>query len=158
MKAQRGRRSKLTPDVQAVIVRAIRDGYTLGSAARLADVSRSEMFLWLKCGRTRKSPKLFSDFSDAVRAAQNQAATAKIKANPRPLARARYERDEQPEVLQNMFYTEILRCQREGRVPYVEALRALEMAADELRDRLADESLSWVDECTPTHGGDRGRA
>lgn len=46
---------------------------------------------------------------------------------------------------------------REARVPMNVALRSAEMAEDELRDRMAEESLSWSEKLTPTHAGDRAR-
>jgi len=154
-----GRHTKLTPEVQQIIVDSILTGYTLGSAAKLAGIRRSTLFLWLTQGNPRNAPKLFMDFSDSVRAAQKQAAEVKIKANPRPLARARYERDATPDEMRNAFFLEIIRCRKQGRVPYDAALEALQMAIDELEDSMAEESLSWVDDpvAAPVHGGSRGR-
>lgn len=155
-----GRKSKLTPERQGRIVQAILDGYTLESASRLAGISYSRLFGWLQLGADAKSPKLFWEFREAVRAAQKQAEETKIKANPRPLARARYERDGDPEALQNAFMLEVIRCRTEGRVPYDVAIEALEMALDEFRDKMADESISWAEDPVnaPVHGGHRGRS
>ena len=146
-----GRKSKLTPETQGRIVQAVLAGYTLASAARMAGIGRQTMFDWLRA---------FPYFSDAVRAAQKTAATIKIQANPRILARARYEHKETPGELTNLFYAEIMRCRQEGRVPYDVALEALRLAVDELEDKMADESVSWADEPAkaPAHGGHRGRS
>ena len=147
----RGRHTRLNPDTEAVIVGAVKDGFALTAAARLADVAERSVYNWLSA-----SPR----FKRAVLAAQKAAAEIKIASNPRPLARARYEREESPEQLTNLFYKEIVRCRQEGRVPYDVALAALRLAVDELEDKMADESISWADEPAkaPAHGGHRGRS
>lgn len=102
----------------------------------------------------------FRDFRDGVRAAQKEAANVRIKANPRPLSRARYERDATPDEMRVMTYTEAMRIVQEGRVPYDVAIDALKMAVDELEDSLAEESLTFATDpvLARTHGGDRGLA
>jgi transposase-like protein len=150
-----GRHTKLTAETQAAVVKAIEGGYTLGSAARMAGIGRWTLFKWIRD---------ISHFSHAVRAAQKQAAETKIKANPRPLARARYEHDATPDEMRNAFYREIVRCREQGRVPYDVALDALQMAVDELQDIMDNESVSWAGDpataptTAPAHGVHRGRA
>ena len=63
-----GRKTVLTPEVQAVIVEAARRGTPLTFCAPLAGVARSSLFLWLKKGQAADTP--YTAFSDAVKAAQ----------------------------------------------------------------------------------------
>jgi transposase-like protein len=148
---RRGRRPKLTPEVEATILRAVRNGFTLASAARLAGISRWTLFYWLR---------ELSHFSHAVRAAQQEAAQVRIKANPRPLSRARYEHDATPAEMRVLLYKETMRTVKEGRVPYEVAIEALKMAVDELEDSMAEESLSFADDIAHgrVHGGRRSLA
>ena len=82
----------------------------------------------------------------------------RIRCNPRPLARARYEFGEDNREVTVLVIREIDRLIAEGRVPLNVAVFALECSLDTLRDRLAEESVSWADDPARarTHGGDRG--
>lgn len=82
----------------------------------------------------------------------------RIRCNPRPLARARYEFGEDNREVTVLVIREIDRLIAEGRVPLNVAVFALECSLDGLRDRLAEESVSWADDPAQarTHGGDRG--
>lgn len=74
----------------------------------------------------------------------------------RRMARLREHKAESKE-LQKEFVNEVMRCVRDGRIPLDVALKGLEMCLDEVRDRLAEESLSWLDDPrTKWHPGDRG--
>lgn len=131
---KRGRHTKLTPETETAIIEAVRNGLTLGSAARKAGVSRDSIFHWMQ---------QFSDFSDRLRAAQSEAATVRIQSNPRPLARARYELRETPAELTQRAYREIMRLLTEGRVPPELHAGILELCMDEVSDRDDDGAVSW---------------
>jgi hypothetical protein len=68
-----GRPSKLTPDVQRKLTKALAGGNTRSDAARLAGISRATLFAWLARGRRQKSGQ-FLDFLDAVKKAETEAA------------------------------------------------------------------------------------
>jgi transposase-like protein len=69
-----GRPTKLTPALQARIVKLVREGNYPETAAQSEGVSRATYYEWMERGRRRESP--FADFSDAVTRAR---ATAQRK-------------------------------------------------------------------------------
>jgi len=69
-----GRPTKLTPALQARIVRAVREGNYPETAALSEGVSRSAFYEWMERGRKRELP--YADFADAVTRAR---ATAQRK-------------------------------------------------------------------------------
>lgn len=70
----------------------------------------------------------------------------RVRCNPRRLSRARYERGATDRELAILMIREIDRMLREGEVPLNVAVFALECSLDELRDRQAEESVSWADD------------
>ncbi len=66
--AKGGRKTILTPEVQAVIVEAAAKGTPLTFCGPLAGVSRTTLFNWLKWGQKPDTP--YTAFVDAVKAAQ----------------------------------------------------------------------------------------
>ena len=161
MQRHRGRPTRLTPQVQSALLQAVQEGYTLTTAAHLAAIPYRTLTFWLWLGngkQNRRRSARFTEFTNLVRAAQQEAANAKIRANPRPLARARYEGDATPEEMRDLLFKEIMRCRKEGRVPYDITIFALEMALDTCRDILAQESISCAENYARarTHAGNRG--
>lgn len=71
------RPSKLTPDVQADIVAAIRAGNYMETAASFAGINKDTLFAWLKRGKRDKSGP-YRDFSDAVSRALAEAETSAL--------------------------------------------------------------------------------
>jgi transposase-like protein len=129
-----GRKIKLTADTAKIIIDAVRDGYTLKSIAKLAGITESTLYFWRQLGTGAGASSPFSEFSESLRAAQAEARQIAVKANPRPLARARYEREESDDAIRQKASAEIVRCMREGRVPYALALQALDEARDMLEE------------------------
>lgn len=130
-----GRPSKLTPELQDRFCHCVRQGYSLADSARAVGVTRRSLFRWLHRGARQKEGG-FVTFCHALRAAQKEAKEIRIKSNPRPIARARYERGETLEQLSERFYLEIMRCIKEGRIPVPAARRGLKLAQDELLDAI----------------------
>lgn len=64
-----GRRSKLTPDVQDKIVKAVRDGNWDEVAARAGGLDHSTFYRWLGKGEKATSG-IYRDFYDAVKQAE----------------------------------------------------------------------------------------
>jgi hypothetical protein len=86
-----GRPTKLTPEVQEDICRAVRAGNYLETAARRCGLAKSTLYLWLSRGakelqrldanpraRMRKSEAPFVAFSDAVKKAEADAETKAV--------------------------------------------------------------------------------
>lgn len=69
----RGRPTKLTAAVQKRVCDAIKQGATYALAAQYAGIHRDTLNEWMKAGEEAESGS-FSDFSDAVKAAEGQAA------------------------------------------------------------------------------------
>lgn len=67
--AKRGRKSKLTPELQEKICKYIENGYTVEQACALSGISESTYYDWKKRGKKAKSGK-FSDFLEAVKKAE----------------------------------------------------------------------------------------
>lgn len=151
-----GRRTKLTPEVQAKIVAHIERGFTLVSAAHHSGVSKSSFFYWLRKGEKATDGE-FMEFSDSVRAALEKRKEVRIKANPRRFARARYERNQTAQEIAQKLAQEVDRLITQGRVPWNVALVGLGMVQSEIEDKLAEESLSWADNDTPAFDNTRAR-
>ena len=66
-----GRKTKLTPQVQDLIVQALNVGAHHEHACQYGGISKDTFYAWLKKGEEGKPP--FSDFSDAVKKAESQA-------------------------------------------------------------------------------------
>ena len=66
-----GRKTKLTPDVQAKIVQALGVGTTREHAYQYAGISHDAFYHWLKQGEAGKSP--YTEFYAAVKNAEGQA-------------------------------------------------------------------------------------
>jgi hypothetical protein len=133
----RGRKTKLTPQTREIILRAIRDGYTLAAAARFAGAAYRTLWFW---------QRQFPNFRNAIISAQKEAVDIKIKGNPRALSRARYEQKATPQELTQKAYKEIMRTMKDGRVPYGVAVDALALAAAELEDMAIEQSVSWAED------------
>ncbi len=73
----RGRRSKLTPEVQGRIATALRAGCYLEQAAQLAGISPSTLYDWLARGRKARSGQ-FLEFLELVQGAIAQAEVAAV--------------------------------------------------------------------------------
>lgn len=67
-----GRPSKLTPEVQAELVKWIKAGNYIETAARLVGVSKRSVFTWLEKGDGQKRGR-YAEFSRAVRGAMAEA-------------------------------------------------------------------------------------
>lgn len=80
-----GRPTKLTIEVQAVIVDSIRSGSTKVDAAAAAGIHRDTFNSWLKSGEAKDADPLFSDFSAAIKKAEaecaNECAATVMKAS-----------------------------------------------------------------------------
>ena len=70
-----GRKTKLTPEVQEIIVDGINAGLTLGLTCARAGVARSTFYDWLEKGETAKSGVLM-EFSDTVSRSRARADSA----------------------------------------------------------------------------------
>jgi alpha-galactosidase/6-phospho-beta-glucosidase family protein len=66
-----GRKSKLTPEVQAEIVRALQVGATREHAWQYAGISHECFYNWLRQGEAGKQP--YSDFYEAIKKAEARA-------------------------------------------------------------------------------------
>lgn len=67
--AKRGRKSKLTPELQERICNYIENGYTIEQACALSGIGESTYYDWKKRGKKSKRGK-FSDFLEAVKKAE----------------------------------------------------------------------------------------
>lgn len=67
-----GRPTKLTPDVQEIVVKAIRSGATHDIAAMAAGIHRDTFYDWKSRGEAGEP--IYSDFSDALKTAEAQGA------------------------------------------------------------------------------------
>ena len=67
-----GRPTKLTPDVQDRIVRLLRAGNYIETAAAFCDIDKPTLYAWLKRGN-RQRKGIFREFLNAVDAAQAEA-------------------------------------------------------------------------------------
>ena len=145
-KSKPGRPTLLTPELQEQIVRRVREGYTLASAAREVGVNTYTLNRWLWRGRVGWGCK-FVLFVQQIFAAREAAREARIKANPRAIRRARTERNEPDHVIRQLAYREFHRVVTEGRVPDDVAREALQMVMDDIEDKLDlhEERRSWED-------------
>ena len=73
-----GRKTILTPDVQAAIVKAAGEGTPLTFCGPLAGVSRTTLFNWMKWGAKPDTP--YTPFLDAVKAAQAKYVAERVAA------------------------------------------------------------------------------
>jgi len=73
-----GRPSKLTPEVQETICRAIRRGCYIETAAALGGIHKDTFYEWLKRGN-RQSKGKYREFSDAVKKALAEAESRELK-------------------------------------------------------------------------------
>lgn len=152
----KGRRTKLTAELQQNIVDLILRGFTLKAAAIHSGITERLLYYWM--GRGRRSGKgEFFQFFQSVESALKKRKTVEIKANPRHLARARYEHEKSATEIAMLMAEEIDRMVVEGRVPWNVALVALASAQAEIEDKLAEESLSWAENFTPAYDNDRAR-
>lgn len=133
-------RTKTRPrlaDVQDAIVQGVSEGKTLAEAAALAGVEYHVLRRWL----TRRDHAGLS----LVGAIQDAASRAsRIEGRARPLRRAREDGIDEFR-LTTLYLNEILRVRLEGRVPLDCAIKALEMALDELNSIRLDQSVSWAE-------------
>jgi hypothetical protein len=67
--------TKLTPQVQGLILEALRRGCTYHVAGRVAGITRATLWNWLRRGRTSRTGK-FRKFFDRVRTAEAEALAA----------------------------------------------------------------------------------
>ncbi len=151
-----GRRTKLTPEVQEKVLEHIRRGFTLRAAAIHAGISHETFYYWLRRGQRKKDTE-FSDFSDTVKLALEERREVRIKANPRHLARARYEGGKTAQQIAILLAAEIERTITEGRVPWNVALVGLGIAVDEIERKFDAEAPSWVEDGTSYYDNSRGR-
>ena len=153
---KRGRRTKLTPEVREKVVEHLRRGYTLQAAAVHAGISQSSFFYYLRQGERGKKVE-FLQFSQAVRAALAERRETRVRANPRHLARARYEGGKTASELALLVAAEAERMITEGRVPWNVAITGLGIALDELDRKFDAEAPSWVEDRTSFYNNSRGR-
>lgn len=73
-----GRKEKLNPDRQKIIVEAIAAGSPHETAVALAGVSKSAFYEWINTGSTAASGK-YKSFHDAVKKAEADAEAARIR-------------------------------------------------------------------------------
>lgn len=87
-----GRPTKLTPALQARIVKLVREGNYPETAAQSEGVHRDTYYSWMERGRKRERP--FADFSDAVTraraTAQRKMLGVVVKAAPKDPENARW--------------------------------------------------------------------
>lgn len=152
----RGRRTKLTPEVQEKVLEHLRRGFTLQAAAIHAGISQSSFFYYLRQGQRGKKVE-FLQFSQSVRVALEERREVAIKANPRHLARARYEGGKSAQQIALLLAAEIERTITEGRVPWNVALVGLGIAVDEIERKFDAESVSWTESNTSAYDNHRGR-
>jgi len=63
--AKRGRKTKLTPELQERICKYIENGYTIEQSCALAGINVATYYNWKKWGRQAKSGKFFEFFKAA---------------------------------------------------------------------------------------------
>jgi hypothetical protein len=145
-KSKPGRPTLLTPELQEQIVRRVREGYTLASAAREVGIRYVSLFYMLTRGR-QESAGIYYNFYNQISEARSAAREARIEANPRAIRRARTERREPDHVIRQLAYKEFHRVVTEGRVPDDVAREALQMVMDDIDDKLDlhEERRSWED-------------
>ncbi len=74
-----GRHTKLTPELQENICKAIRDGLYIYRACELNDVGRNTYFEWLKKGELEGPEyQLYRDFRDATKKAESEDQLARL--------------------------------------------------------------------------------
>lgn len=135
-------RTKTRPrlaDVQDAIVQGVSEGKTLAEAAALAGVEYEVLRRWLS-RRDATGRSLVA----SIEMAAHTAAGGTIEGRPRLLRRAR-EEGENEFTITTLFLKEVLRVRLEGRVPLDCAIKALEMALDELNSIRLDQSVSWAE-------------
>ncbi len=66
-----GRRTKLTPEVQAIIIETLQGGGYAVTACARANISQSKYYEWLKKGEEGRSP--YREFREAVKKAEAEA-------------------------------------------------------------------------------------
>jgi len=71
-------KSKLTPERQDEICKYIRAGNYYEVAARCAGIDKATFYRWLEKGQAEGAPKLYRDFCDAVKKAQDQAEAERV--------------------------------------------------------------------------------
>lgn len=152
----RGRRTKLTQDVQEKVLEHLRRGFTLKAAAIHAGIAENTFFYWIRRAEKGATPELLQ-FLQSVRATLDQRREDGIRANPRHLARARYEGGKSAQQIAMALSEETIRMVEAGRVPWNVALVGLGLAISEIEDRLAAESPSWTENFTPFYDNDRAR-
>lgn len=67
--AKRGRKSKLTPELQERICNYIENGYTVEQACALSGIGETTYYRWLQTGRKAKTGK-YREFWEAVKKAE----------------------------------------------------------------------------------------
>lgn len=93
--ATRGRKSKLTPELQARMVALVKKGVPRERAARLAGVSDGTYHRWMQTGESQETG-VYRDFRDAIRRAEDElvqravgAVTDQLAASAKPENRLR---------------------------------------------------------------------
>lgn len=76
--AKKGRRTKLTPQLQAEICHLIAAGNLYCVAAVANGIHRTTFFNWMNKGRNEDEPTVFRDFFDAVERASAEAECANV--------------------------------------------------------------------------------
>lgn len=76
-RVKKGRRSRLTSEIQEKVLTALRAGNYIETAAEFAGIDRATLFRWLAKGRAARSGQ-FCDFCDAVESAIAQAEVAAV--------------------------------------------------------------------------------
>lgn len=151
-----GRRTKLTPEVQEKVLEHLRRGFTVQAAAIHAGISVSSFFYYLRQGQRGKQTE-FLQFSQSVKTALDKRRESTIRANPRHLARARYEGGKSASELAIMVAAEVDRMITEGRVPWNVAITGLGIAIDEIERKFDAEAPSWVEDQSSFYDNHKGR-
>lgn len=71
-----GRPTKLTPEVQAVIIEAVEAGNYFETAAMLAGICKATLYNWIESGEAGELP--FAEFLDALKSAESKAEAAAL--------------------------------------------------------------------------------
>lgn len=126
-------------EVQSTIVAAVASGKTLREAAEAAGVKYAVLCRWLN--RQDSTGRALVRSLDR---AAHQGDGARIEGHSRMLRKAR-EEQEDDFALTARYLKEVLRIRQEGRVPLDCAVKALEMALDELNSVRLEMSVSWAE-------------
>lgn len=147
---RRGRKTKLTKEVQEVFIAKFRRVGTLTGACHAAGITRVTAFNWLRRGTWEKSGQ-YREFLNAFVANLADLPHEVLSARTRHIRRA-YERKLNHTELSALVYREVSRIFEEGRVSDRDALAVIEMICQDFDEKVENLSLSWAETQVPWRG------